>query len=207
LIIFFDFDGTIVDTAEAKLASFKKVFNKYASQYRRRINDYLDGTQGVPRSIRFKHIYKNILSLELDERETQRLSNELDVFIKASLGRPRALGGIDNFLSSYSSLGNFYIVSAAPRYEILAILNQLGLEKYFSNVFGSETSKVKAMTAIMIDNPSETKFYMIGDTINDLVAADEVNVSFIAFGSDQELRAKALSSINHYSELPKIIDL
>lgn len=207
MIIFFDFDGTIVDTAEAKLTSFKKVFNKYASQYRRRINDYIDGTQGVPRSIRFEHIYKNILGLELDERETQRLSNELDAFIEASLGQPRILGDIDNFLSSYSSRVKFYVVSAAPRPEIMAILNQLKLENYFTKVFGSEASKVDAMTAIMFENPSETQLYMIGDTMNDLIAADEVNVPFIAFGSDRDLRAKAFKSISHYSELPAIIDL
>jgi len=207
LIIFFDFDGTVVDSAEAKLASFKKLFDEYPSQNKKQINNYLDRTQGVPRSKRFKHIYNDILGLELEEREALRLSEELDVLITASLGHPRMLGGVDKFLSSYCKLAKFYIVSAAPRHEILAILHKLELRQYFDNVFGSEISKVKAMTKIISDNQSRAKFYMIGDTVNDLVAANEVNVPFIAFGSDHELRAKALRSIYHYSELPAIIGL
>lgn len=207
MIIFFDFDGTIVDSTKAKLDSFKALFDSFPDKERRQIYSYLASGQGVPRMVKFKHIYQEILHLELIEAEAQRLSDKLDLLIEKAMGQPKLLGDIDKFLSDYETAATFVIVSAAPKREISSVLHKLKLTNYFNKIYGSEIPKAQAIQEVLAERNVKTGAYMIGDTMNDFIAASDANISFVGFGADRDLLGYAPNMISHYSELPPLIGL
>ena len=74
-----------------------------------------------------------------------------------------------------------YIASGTPEKEMKKIVKERGLNKYFVETYGSPSSKTSAIQKIIKDNnglPEEIMF--IGDSQNDLEAAEETGVFFVA---------------------------
>lgn len=207
VLIFFDFDGTIVDSAEAKLQSFLSIFSFLGKEDRKIVNQYLVDFQGIPREVKFKHIYQDILNKDIGTKDLINLSNKLDNLINKNIGTPKTLGDIDHFLDQFQSFAKFYIVSAAPHQEIISTLKKTGLDDYFEEIYGSEIPKAKAMLKVISTHASSSISFMVGDTINDLAAAKEANVSFIGFGSDPVLKRATPKVIDNYSDLPQLLGL
>ena len=78
VLIFFDFDGTIVDSAEAKLESFLSMFSFLENEDRKIVNQYLVDFQGIPRALKFEHIYRNLLNIDISAGDLMNLSDMLD---------------------------------------------------------------------------------------------------------------------------------
>lgn len=207
VLIFFDFDGTIVDSAEAKLKSFLWMFSFLGDVEKKIVNQYLIDFQGLPRATKFDFIYQKVLGIDLSADDLMHLSNTLDILIEKNMGIPKILGNIDHFLEKFQLLAKFYIVSAAPRQEIINTLKRLSLEDYFEEIHGSEITKVKAMTKVISKQTRNYHTFMIGDTLNDFAAAKEVNIPFIGFGSDPMLQEATPHIIDNYSSLPELIGL
>ena len=207
LVICLDFDGTIIDSAAAKLRAFERMFSFLKGQDFILVKDILVNNQGVPREKKFLKIYHEILQEDISKDMLDHLSNQLDTLISMEEGEVVVLGGLDKFLNQHSEEVDFYIASAAPKREIISKLKSLGLINRFKGISGSERPKSDAIAAFVKQSKCKlSQAYMIGDTLNDYVAANEAGVQFIGFGSEVEFVNKSLRIIKEYKELNYLLE-
>lgn len=76
--------------------------------------------------------------------------------------------------------GNKYVASGSEQSELREVFKLRGLDKYFTNVFGSPTPKATLLENIL-NQESNPKAIMFGDAISDLEAAIKNSCDFIAY--------------------------
>lgn len=207
-IVCLDFDGTIVDSAESKLRAFKKLFSQLPSKKFKLAEEILDNNQGIPRNIKFKRIYTEVLKKEITDNLLKELSDSLDKLIMQDGEEIKLLGNIKDFCKIYNTQIIFYITSAAPRQEIINKLKKTELINFFEKIYGSNIKKEEAISKIVKKHKANNKYiYMIGDTYNDLIAARAGGAEFIGFGSSAELKKCSIRLIDDFFELENILML
>lgn len=209
LILCFDFDGTIVDTAEIKFQSFLEVFSFLSKDKLIKAKKILFQNQGLPRKQKFEKIFTEVLNKDITKENISELSSKLDSCIKSrEKGKINLLGDIKKFLKKYNGQILFFITSAAPKNEIICKLKKTDILKYFEKVSGSEISKETFLREIKkIYLPSSKNIYMIGDNLSDLNAAKNSGVKFIGYGNNKEMNKSANISISNYFQLVEILGL
>lgn len=178
--LFFDFDGVILESVEAKTRAFAELFRDYPEHIDAIVRYHVENT-GVSRFDKFRHYYANIIKEELtDERFQELCDNFSKLALKNVLNSP-FVSGTKEFLERYSREFDCYIVSATPHDEMKYIVEQLELSKYFKQVCGSPRNKGQWVADIMTErNINSEEAVFIGDSRSDYWAAVENNISFIA---------------------------
>jgi phosphoglycolate phosphatase-like HAD superfamily hydrolase len=114
--------------------------------------------------------------------------------------------GAQEFLISYSAYFPFFIASATPQDELVSIVEQRSLGKYFRGIFGAPRTKAAIIDSILQKQalrPDEVLF--VGDALNDYMAAQTCGVPFVGreleggttFAGLTCLKVKDLSLLPH----------
>ncbi len=78
-IIFFDFDGVILESAEIKTTAFRRLFEEYGEV--EEIVDYHEKNAGVSRYDKFDYIYDKILKKELTSEKKDELGKRFSELV------------------------------------------------------------------------------------------------------------------------------
>ena len=189
---FFDFDGTIVDSAEIKLKSFKDFFSKYNALSDNSI-EYLNANEGKPRKIKINKL-SELISQDLDF-----LLKDFDDFLFEKLKGVKLIKGVDDYLMKLKSLDiKIILISAAPLDEIKYILEKFSFTNIFNELNSSVSNKSKLVKEIVNKYNINTKYsYYFGDGLTDMKAAEDNAIRYINIGSP----CKNHRYINEYNEL------
>ena len=79
---------------------------------------------------------------------------------------------------------NLHIVSGSDERELQYLCKKLEIDEYFQSINGSPTEKNKLVESVLLDNKylvEET--ILIGDSINDCVAAEVYGIDFYGFNN------------------------
>ena len=194
-IIFFDFDGVILDSVEAKTEAFRKLFSPYGAKIVQKVVDYHLSNGGMSRFQKFEYYYRELLGRRLPEKEKESLNRAFsrDV-MEGVLAADFVPGALVYLQSLYASSVTTVLISATPEPELFDILIRRDLMRFFDEVHGAPKEKARVMEECLIRyavKPCESLFY--GDAVNDLNASLEVKVPFVGvvqegrfnpFGSD-----------------------
>lgn len=192
--IFFDFDGTLVDTSEGIIKAMHYAFEQDG---RNRIADaevrrYI----GPPLNEMFECLWQT--------KDDADISRGVKLFrtyyAEHGVEECCLYGGVPEMLAQLVQQGyKLYIVSSKPAVFIEKIAERYGIRKYFTAMTAvglqvKDLSKAERMGMLMKENnilPEET--VMIGDRPEDILAAKANSVRAIGvtygFGTDEELRA------------------
>ena len=189
---FFDFDGTVVDSARIKLKSFEDFFSKYDALSDRSI-EFLNANQGKPRKIKI-----NKLS-QLISEDADFLLKKFDDFLCEKLKGVNLIKGVDEYLMKLKSLDiNIILISAAPLIEIENILKKFKMTNIFNELNFSVYNKSELVKEIVSKNNINTTYsYYFGDGNADMKAAEDNNITYVNIGSP----CKNHKYINEYNEL------
>lgn len=204
--IIFDFDGVIVDSDGIKEIAFNKLFN--GNSCINEIIDYNKGNGGLPRRIKFEHVYENILRIKFTNEIFNELNNEFSSLVINKIIKCPYIEGAIQFFEKYYKENNFYIASGSPYGELINILHKRGIRKYFRGVYGSNVSKSDAINWIINKHMIETIF--IGDELSDYREAMKTKVRFIAMvnkGNESHLYYTKTEKVKNFYELEKMIFL
>ncbi|NMA18868.1 MAG: HAD-IA family hydrolase [Clostridiaceae bacterium] len=178
--IFFDLDGTLVDTVPLIIASHRHTFNKYLGW----IPDEstLLSTIGVPLEKTFKEYGKDLAYEMLDEYliwSTPRMSEMVDIF-----------PGVVETLAELKSRGFILgIVTSRRRAGVDVLMEKYDLEHYFSvcvSVNDPERPKpypdplYLAMRQTCISDPSHVLY--VGDSVHDVHCANNAGTMSCVVG-------------------------
>jgi phosphoglycolate phosphatase-like HAD superfamily hydrolase len=177
--IVFDFDGTLLESADIKTDAFAKLFREYP-EHRDAILHYHETHAGISRYVKFRIIYRDILKKPLPLIEEQRLGDAFSELVLDKMETcPLVLGAVE-FLTKVTTHSRCFIASGTPEGELREIVARRGIDKYFEGVYGSPATKPEILRCIR-DRHALNPFQMlyVGDALSDLEAAQAESVPFL----------------------------
>ena len=180
-IIFFDFDGVLVESVDIKTKAFAKIFENEGKKTVQKIIEHHLNNTGVSRFEKFKYIYHNLLQKELTEEESRRLCRIFSDEVVARVVEAPYVPGAKDFLDAYAHSHFLYLLSATPQEEIEEIVRRRAMSSYFKGIYGAPQDKAKMVRGILKKNDSSPREAVyVGDSLSDYRAAQENAVHFIA---------------------------
>jgi len=178
-LIFWDFDGVIKDSLDAKTQAFVNLFKSFGENVSENVRHHHITNGGMSR------FEKIPLYLEWSGQEpTKKLIDEYcEKFSKLTtqevIDAPW-VSGVEEFLRQNQFNQEFILVTATPQQDIEYILEQLDLKGVFLSVYGAPVKKRNAIKEILsLKDLKPEATLMIGDAIADLEAAQTNAVPFL----------------------------
>lgn len=191
-IILFDLDGTLIDSTEAIVDTFRYTFEKKGFEFKGCDEDIIKEI-GYPLDIMYEHLGVSKLHA-FDFVDTYK-NRYKDIAVEQTDILDFAKESVD-LAKEYARLG---IVTTKTTQYSIPILQNLQIWEQFECIVGRQEVEnpkphpepiFKAMELMSIKQ-SEYEIYMIGDTKLDLIAANEAGVNGVGvlsgYGKEEEL--------------------
>lgn len=177
--IFFDFDGVIAESVNAKTEAFRKLYEPYGEEIAQKVVQYHIAHGGISRFEKFKYWEKIFFDKDLSEQQLAELANKFSLLVLDEVIASEEVKGVRSFLENYHNRLNFWVITGTPTTEIEIIAKQKNLSKYFRGLHGSPEKK-EHWTEFLIDKfqlkREETLF--LGDATTDMKAAEHSEIIF-----------------------------
>lgn len=199
--ILFDFDGVIIDSMPIKSAGFRKIFEEYDSEAVQSLIDYHNYNGGLSRYVKIKYFFEEILGIPYDEKDIMRYANHFSEVVKEELNNPdHLISEVVQFIREHQKDFTFHIVSGADEKELKYLCEQLNISQYFKSIHGSPVHKNDLVKQVLADNNYlKAETILIGDSINDLEAAQVNEIGFYAY-NNEALRPLAANYIEQMAD-------
>jgi len=206
--VIFDFDGTIVDSYEAHLESFRRAVSKF-------------GLTVEDKEIyrRFGKPAKQMLVEVLPEKEhvhiAEMVKEKRVQFIETSR-ELKVLEGVEEILK-HLKLRNIRLglATSADKLSVMRVLTRFGLEAYFDVVLSAEdVQEAKPNPKIFIEaaerlNVLPRECLAIGDSIFDVMAAKEAGIRIVAVANNpfqiDEIRSQGVPVVSRIIEAERFL--
>lgn len=175
-----DFDGVIKESVLVKGLCFADLFAPDAAKLRDAVIEHHQKNAGMPRHVKIP-LYAKWAGASTSKRTIRVLLDRYSACCKEKVISSAWVPGAREFIQKcYADGKRLYLITATPRGEIIEILEQLQLIRYFSKVFGSEIDKCGAVESILTRfSERSTRFVYIGDGEVDRVAASTNSIDFV----------------------------
>jgi len=179
--IFWDFDGVIKDSVDAKSNAFEKLFRKFGCDVARQIRKHHEKNGGMSRFDKIPTYLK-----WSGQPPSQMLVDEYSVkfskLAKQDVIESRWVPGVLEYFHNNSNKQVFFLITATPQSEIEEILEILQIDSYFQKIIGSPIRKSDAVIDLLIGKSQSIRanqVVMIGDSASDYEAALAGKIPFI----------------------------
>ena len=180
-VVFFDFDGVILDSVDVKTKAFAKMFRKYGPEVEKNVVEYHLNNGGVSRFDKFRYYYEEILKTPVNEETIKSLSEQFSYLVVDGVLASQFISGAKESLKVLNKNSiPAYIVSGTPDNEIKLIIKKKGLNKYFKEVHGSPRKKWEICQEIINrENYNPQNCLFVGDAMSDYNAARKNAICFL----------------------------
>lgn len=206
--IIFDFDGTLIDSAEHIYNCYYLVTKKIAPHLLFKAKELIVGPT-----------LKETIELILGKDNKDLFDIFFREFIKIhdnNLSNTKIFNGVQNLLDDLYEKNIQMAIATNKRLKpTRLIIKHLKLEKYFSKIictdsFESKLNK-KQMLKVILEDKKFKNAIMIGDTINDFDAAISNGIEFIkvswGYGNKENWEQKTYNEINKPSEITRFVTM
>jgi len=180
-VLFFDFDGVIVDSVDIKAKAFAQLFKRYGNEVVEKVIEYHLSHGGISRYDKFKYYYENLLGKNITNDEIGNLDREFSKIVYDEVLKAPFIEGVLDFLNICDKKRKvMFVISATPKKEIERIVKAKKIDRYFRDVVGSPPTKDENLTYLIRQydiNPIKAVYF--GDSPNDLEVAQKHLISFI----------------------------
>lgn len=184
-VIFFDFDGVILDSMLVRDYGFRKIFENYPIELIDKFIGYHRYNGGLSRFHKIKYFYNTFLKEEIAEDKIQDYAYKFSKIMKSELVNKKYLikETID-FIKNNYRLYNFHIVSGSEENELKYLCNQLEISNYFKSINGSPIDKNNLIKNVLKEKKyNPLNCILIGDSINDYDAARINKIKFFGYNN------------------------
>ena len=177
--LFFDFDGTLVDSNEIKWRAFEICFSDFPERLAE-IMRYCRQNPDISRGDKFRYIYETILGFSFnDEVETDLHRRFNDATIPQVIAAPE-IPGVVRFLERVVHTHVTGILSSTPSAVVQHIVEARGWRSHFAVIQGAPVRKAEWLAAYQREHGLQgQEVVYFGDTGQDARAARESNCVFI----------------------------
>ncbi len=178
--IFFDFDGVLVESVSVKTEAFRQLYLPYGEEIADKVVMHHQLNGGVSRFEKFRIYHKDFLGIELDDDGVKEMAIQFSNLVLDGVTNSEEVEGAFEFLDTYKSEFDYWIITGTPTPEIEIILDRKNWRHFFKGVHGSPTKKnVWTESIIKEYNLNSNEIVFIGDAKADYDAAVSSNVDFI----------------------------
>lgn len=196
-VIFWDFDGVIKDSVEVKSAGYEQLFLSYGENVVERVRQHHNTHGGVSRYEKIP-LYLGWAGEPSNADQVQEFCVRFSFLVQQAVIDSPWVPGVREYLQEHHHHQYFVLMTATPQEEIEQILHALSITHYFHEIHGAPTTK----TAVICDVLERLRFprekaLVVGDSNEDLSAAEENNVFFLLrctpFNQDLQKRFQGYS--------------
>jgi len=184
-VIFWDFDGVLMDSNSVRDKGFVKVLSKFPENEISELLKFHRYNGGLSRYVKFRYFFENIRKEIVTEELIQQYAKNfsdimMDNLVDTNLLIKETLCFVKNNHQEYQ----MHIVSGSDGNELRFLCRKLTIDQYFLSIHGSPTPKKELITDLMKKhNYNKEECLMIGDSVNDWEAAEFNAIRFKAFGN------------------------
>ncbi len=178
-VIFWDFDGVIKESSAIKSFAFEEMFSKYGNEVLEKVVEHHQLNGGISREVKIPLYFSKFVGFSLTSQETEDRCLEYSKLVVQKVIDAPWVAGILDYLKSNSFHQRFVLITGTPYVEIIEILTALDIIDCFQTVYGSPTTKIKALNQEIQSDTDVSKCLFIGDTLTDYEAASAFEVPFL----------------------------
>lgn len=178
-VIFWDFDGVIKESSAIKSLAFEEMFSKYGNEVLEKVVEHHQLNGGISREVKIPLYFSKFVGFSLTSQETEDRCLEYSKLVVQKVIDAPWVAGILDYLNSNSFHQRFVLITGTPYMEIIEILTALDIIDCFQTVYGSPTTKIKALNQEIQSDTDVSKCLFIGDTLTDYEAASAFEVPFL----------------------------
>jgi len=186
-VIFWDFDGVILNSMPIRDKGFLHIFKEYPAEKVAQLLDFHHQNGGLSRYVKIRYFYEKILQEPISEEKVMVLAQEFSHIMRQELANTELLIEDSlNFIKKYHSEKKFHIVSGSDEKELQFLCKELGIADYFVSIHGSPTPKKELVSRlIQAHGYSVENCVLIGDSINDYEAAVQNGINFWGYNNEK----------------------
>jgi len=208
--VIFDFDGTIVDSYEVHLESFRRALSKFGLTVEDR---EIYRCFGKPA----KQILSEILPQQARAHVDELVKEKRIQFIETSL-EVRVFDGVEETLRYLKQKGiATALATSADRPSVLRVLSRFGLEGYFDVILSAEDVKAAKPNPEIFVRAADRlgvgiqECLVVGDSVFDVIAAREAGIKTVAIANNpfqiEEIRSLGVPVISRMPILRSIFEI
>lgn len=197
--LLWDFDGVIMDSNEIREQGFKEVLKSYPNEQVDKLVAFHRINGGLSRYVKFRYFFETIRKEGvLSPEKLNEFTEKFGLIMKTKLQSESLLiADSVNFIKKYSQKIDMHIVSGSDQLELRSICEGLHLSKYFKSINGSPTHKNDLVKAVIEKEQLERESVcLIGDSINDLDAAEINKINFVGYNNPALIQNDYIVSFN-----------
>lgn len=179
-VIFWDFDGVIKDSQEAKSNGFLQLFKDYGTSIQAQVVQHHRENGGLSRLEKIPYYFEHFIKESVSQKKITDFCNRFgDLSHEATLASPWVAGVFDYLEENYQTQ-DFYIATGTPQEEIEITCQRLGITDYFKGIFGApQTKETTIQGRLREQNYPPQSALMIGDAKKDQAAASYNGIDFL----------------------------
>jgi len=186
-IIFWDFDGVLMNSNKIRDLGFVKVLAEYPEEDVEELMKFHKKNGGLSRYVKFRYFFEEIRGMDITEKEVKQWAEKFSVIMKKLLIDSSLL--IDEtiqYMKENHRDKKMHIVSGSDQNELRYICERLGIDKYFDSIHGSPTPKKELVYNLLEAHQYNVEeCVLIGDSINDYEAAKLNKMNFLAYNNSE----------------------
>lgn len=179
-VIFFDFDGVIVESNEVKIEAFRDIYAPYGEDVVARVLEEHVRQEGVSRVVKLERFHREFLGITLDKAALADLAARYCSLVEEKVVACAAVPGARDALQAWQARCPLYVVSGTPQEELRRITQRRGLAGHFRDVYGSPRVKTDIIGGALADlGVAPERALVVGDSLTDYNAAMAVGARFL----------------------------
>ena len=184
-VVFWDFDGVIKESTSIKSLAYEQMFSEYGSKILERVMEHHNKNGGVSRDLKFPFYFKEFVGIKLSSQAIEERCNEYSRLVVQKVIDAPWVPGVLDYLKSKTYHQRFVLITGTPYLEIIEILTSLNILDCFQTIYGSPTSKIKALEQEIQSDTEVKDCLFIGDSPTDYESANAYDIPFLLRETDE----------------------
>tara|TARA_X000001036_G_C20586970_1_gene769160 strand:+ start:96 stop:749 length:654 start_codon:yes stop_codon:yes gene_type:complete len=200
--VFFDCDGVILDSNQAKTNAFREVLMNYPKENVDKFIKYHQRNMGISRYGKFREFFSNINPDKDDEALIKKSIKDFSLITRMKLQECKIIPGVIDTLDHLMKKNvECYVVTGGDQEEVRYVFKQRKLDIYFRGIYGSPEDKFSNLKKIISSNEIKDPVFF-GDSKVDLEVAKKYNLDFIyIYGASEWTNGRRYCHKNGYRQI------
>ena len=184
-VIFWDFDGVLMDSNAVRDLGFERVLSEFPKDQVDQLLAFHQANGGLSRYVKFRYFFEEIRKEPITDDEILIWAERFSLIMKELLVNPKLfINETLNFVKENQGKYIMHITSGSDQDELQYLCKSMGIEHLFTSIHGSPKLK-KEWVKELIDmyGYSKEECVLIGDSFNDYEAAAFSNIHFMAYNN------------------------
>lgn len=188
-VILWDFDGVLMNSNSVRDIGFEKVLADYPVEQVEALMQYHKANGGLSRYVKFRYFFEEVRNEKVSNQQIQDLATKFSIIMQQILfDQSLLIKDSIQFVKDNSSKFRMHIVSGSDGVELNSLCKFLKIDQYFISIEGSPVAKNKLVNQLLLTfNYAVDDCVLIGDSINDLEAAEINKIAFRGYNNSNFL--------------------